>query len=110
MAKVFYPGTWSLYDIETPQPPDSVRWADVLRWLVCVMDPDDKSLSYVASCLSHALQFNGLSDKQHIVCAKISDRVRASYDAGTLLCQNLRFFAEDDNTASIADMQTEGSA
>jgi hypothetical protein len=74
---------------ETPDPPESTLWADLLRWMVCVMDPDDTRLAFVAGCLSHAMRNdNGLSGKQATACQAILDRLCTDWAEGVLVCQN----------------------
>lgn len=72
-----------------PQEPASRQWSDLLRWLVCIMDPDDKRLSFVAGCLSHTLKFGGLSDRQCAACEAILNSVKSDLSEGILLCQNI---------------------
>lgn len=73
---------------QVPNPPDSNIWADILRWLVIAMDPDDKQLHFASSCLAYALQHGGLTSKQDVVCSKIWGRVLSQYNDDLLICQN----------------------
>ena len=79
---------FTLYAHQVPCCPDAPTWFDCLRWLVVVMNPDDRSLLFVASCLSHAIKNNGLTEKQGDACAKVFERVCRDFNAGLLLCQN----------------------
>ena len=73
---------------ETPDPPESTLWADLLRWMVCVMDPDDTRLAFVSSCLSHACKAGGLTERQARACQKMLDDVWQAWADGVLICQN----------------------
>lgn len=79
---------FSLNSEQVPNVPTQASWKSVLRWLVCVMDADDKILPFVASCLAYAIKNDGLSEKQHLVCEKISIRIRDAHNQGVLVCQN----------------------
>lgn len=73
---------------EVPEIPASPLWVDQLRWMLMVMDYDDPALPFIAGCFQHAITYGGaLSDKQHLVCQRHIARVKAEYDAGTLVCQ-----------------------
>lgn len=80
--------TFTLNAQQVPQPPESSFWVDVLRWMVCVMDPADPRLGFIAGCLSHALKAGTLTDRQHEACDRIWAAVAADYQAGILVCQN----------------------
>lgn len=77
-----------LFCDEVPEPPKSNLWVDLLRWMICVMDPDDKRLAFVAGCLSHGLRNDGLSDKQAAACQAILDTICKAWAEGVLVCQN----------------------
>src|SRR5690606_5481161 len=69
-------------------PPDGCAWVDALRWLVAVMDGDDRSLLFVAGCLRYALEHNGcLTSKQADACNRILTRILDRWHEGTLACQ-----------------------
>ena len=71
-----------------PSPPVSTQWADVLRWLVMVMDPQDTRLSFIAGLLSHTLKHGGLTDRQSAAGNKIWHAIQADFRASILVCQN----------------------
>lgn len=73
---------------EVPEPPESPLWVDLLRWVVCVMDPDDRRIGFVAGCLSHACQHDGLSARQASACQAILNSVMKAWADGVLVCQN----------------------
>jgi len=73
---------------QVPSPPTSTLWVDLLRWTVCVMDPKDTRLAFIASCLSYAIKNGGLTDAQAEACENIHERVRDAFMDGTLVCQN----------------------
>ena len=80
---------FSLIDYQVPSPPTHTReWADVLRWMICVMDPADTRLAFVAGCLSYSLKHGGLSAAQADACNKIYARIISDHKAGILVCQN----------------------
>lgn len=79
---------FSLLSHQVPPMPSSTRWADILRWMVIVMDPDDSRLSFIASLLSHSLKYGGLSEKQSAAATKIYDRIVEAFEDGILVCQN----------------------
>jgi hypothetical protein len=60
----------------------------MLRWMVCVMDPSDARLAFIASCLSHSLRHDGLTKPQSEACNKILARIFDAYRDGILVCQN----------------------
>lgn len=81
------PQPFRLEDWQVPEIPKSRLWSCHLRWMVCVMDADDRSLSFVCSCLSHAVK-GRLSDKQTAALEKCRKRVVEAYKAEILECQN----------------------
>lgn len=72
---------------QVPLPPISGRDADRLRWMICVMNPDDKDLSFTASLLSHVLKKGCLSDKQQLYLERIWSRVHQEHAFNALRCQ-----------------------
>lgn len=82
---------FTLQSYQVPDFPESTIWTDQLRWLIMVMDPDDKQLPFIASCLAYSFKNNGLTEKQAVVCNKILQRVCARFESETLLCQNIDF-------------------
>jgi hypothetical protein len=80
---------FALLSYQVPSPPEKSReWSDVLRWMICVMDPADTRLSFIAGCLSHALKNGGLTKAQADACNKIYARVIGDFGRGILVCQN----------------------
>lgn len=63
-------------------------WVDVLRWCICVMDPTDTRLGFVAGCLSRAAKDGHLSDRQADACNAILTSLIRDFADGILLCQN----------------------
>ena len=88
---------FSLTFDQVPDPPDGGKWMDVLRWCICVMDPKDTRLSFIAGCLSYALVNDGLTQKQAAACQSILDRLIDDFGRGILVCQNTE--ARDDYDA-----------
>lgn len=79
---------FTLVSDQVPEPPQSSTWADILRWAVTVMDPRDPRLAFMASCLSYAIEKEGLTERQVDACEKIFARVLDAYRSRTLVCQN----------------------
>jgi hypothetical protein len=75
--------------MSTPLPPipQSMMWADVLHWCVCVMDIDDPDLAFTASLLSQAIKYDGISAKQGQYGQRIFDRLRTLYERQELSAQ-----------------------
>lgn len=72
---------------QVPAPPyGSKSWADWLRWLIVVMNPDDPQLHFAASLLSHSLKTGGLSEKQAAAANRTIQRVHDAFEAVDLLC------------------------
>lgn len=70
-----------------PQPPQSGRWADHLRWCVAVMDEGDPDLGMTASLMGYCLQKRHISERQKVVAHRIMTRVYEQYNAGILRSQ-----------------------
>lgn len=62
-------------------PPDNASWAAQLHWAVRSIPTDDKGLGFLASLLSHALKYGGLSDKQARYANRALERIRTGTDA-----------------------------
>lgn len=75
---------------QVPRPPAFKTEVDRLRWLICVADPDDKDLSFVASLLSQALKKGSLSDKQNLYFEHIWKRIHGRYVLNFLRCQGVK--------------------
>ena len=88
--------TFTLSCDEVPDPPKSALWADLLRWMVCVMDPADKRIGFVARCLSSAVKNDGLTEKQAAACSAILSTVCQAWSDGILVCQNTISASDDD--------------
>lgn len=79
---------FTLTDDQVPSPPVSPLWVDILKWCVCVMDPADERLGFIASCLAYAIKNNGLTERQAAACSAIKKRLIDDWAHGILLCQN----------------------
>lgn len=79
---------FSLFSHQVPSPPKSLAWVDILKLVVCVMDPDDTRLGFAAGCLSQAAKHSGLTEKQAKACQKIYERMLSDYRQQILVCQN----------------------
>lgn len=90
-----------------PDFPDPGRWSGLLRWMIAVMDDDDKALPFIASCLSHCLKNGGLSERQEASCYKVAMRLRDRWHAMTLDCQVED--AEDVQTSDLSGTVPMGS-
>ena len=101
---------WALLDWQVPDPPSSQVWADHLRWLVAVMDHDDSDLAFIASLLSHALKFEGLTEKQAAPANKILARVRRMWREDRLSVQQPSNEDSGEASESLADLPPAGEA
>ena len=97
--------TFTLTCDEVPDPPKSSLWADLLRWMVCVMDPADKRIAFVAGCLSSAIQKDGLTEKQAAACAAILSTVCQAWSDGILVCQNTMPAPDDEQPPATATVR-----
>lgn len=70
-----------------PEAPQNDRWPDYLRWVIAVMDADDRDLGFMASLLSYCLDHQGLTEKQAKYARRIFVRVHATWLADQLECQ-----------------------
>lgn len=66
----------------------SDSWVDVLRWCICIMDPNDTRMAFVAGCLSRAAKGQNLTDRQAEACNAILMSLMRDMAAGILVCQN----------------------
>lgn len=66
----------------------SDSWVDVLRWCICIMDPHDTRMAFVAGCLSRAAKGQNLTDRQAEACNAILMSLMRDMAAGILVCQN----------------------
>lgn len=72
---------------QVPQPPImSDSWADLLRWLVVVMNPDDPQLPFAASLLADTLKKGVLTERQADAADRLMIRILDAYVNGDLLC------------------------
>lgn len=55
----------------------STDWVRDHHWMICQMDPRDDDIGIIASFLSHAHKFGGLSPRQQKWGVNILRRVRA---------------------------------
>jgi hypothetical protein len=101
---------WALIDWQVPDPPSSQVWADHLRWLVAVMDHDDSDLAFIASLLSHALKFEGLTESQAAPANKILARVRRMWREDRLSAQRPSDEDSDEVSGALADLPAAGEA
>lgn len=70
-----------------PEPPEDMSWTANLRWLVSVMNDDDRSLGFIAGCLSYCVVNDGITAKQERGCRKVLDRVLDDFENLQLDCQ-----------------------
>lgn len=89
MANINANMTFTLTRNQTPDFPDGNYWSDQLRWAIAVMDYDDKSFPFVASCFSYCLRNDGVTKIQAKHLEKILSGLRDIFDDGNLICQNV---------------------
>lgn len=92
---------------QVPEFPETCAWVDMLRWAICVVDPEPPgTLRFLAGCLAYALRNDGrITTEQARVARDIIRRLREDHGNGDLLCQ----MTPDDDMA-LASMTPEGSA
>lgn len=77
----------SLAHFDLSPPSSDADAGDVMKWMVSVMDRDDKALSFIASVLSNFLKFGGLSEKQAAALEKRYAIVLDQFEKGSLNIQ-----------------------
>lgn len=75
----------ALFDLSPPS--SSADAGDVMKWMISVMDRDDKALHFVASVLSQFLKNGGLSEKQAAAIEKRYAIVLEHFERGVLHIQ-----------------------
>jgi hypothetical protein len=86
----------AIFDLSPP--PVEADALDMLKWMVAVMDRDDRSLMFVASLLTQCIEWNGLTEKQAAAGSRVYERVLSLFDRGLLAIQGGR--VEDDGAPS----------
>lgn len=89
-----------LYDISSP---DNGEVIDTMKWLITVMDRNDKGLPFVASVFSYALKTGGISEKQVEALERIYARIIERYELGTLAIQG-GTTDEPESSASVTHL------
>ena len=106
--------TFGLTGDRVPDPPDGDKWADILRWLICVMDADDKSFAFVAGVFAHCLKNGGyVTERQSRAANRIWKRVFEEWQSDVLDCQHATSPGAGQAPAGdsiLADMEPEGEA
>lgn len=67
-----------------PMPKDGDDWVNTIKWMIAVMDDDDPYLEFMASVLSQAIKFGGITPKQETACARNLVRIKELYEHGRL--------------------------
>lgn len=75
----------TVFDLSPP--PDDADALDVLKWMISVMDREDRSLMFVASILASRVEWRGLTEKQAASASRVYDRIRDLFDRGLLEIQ-----------------------
>lgn len=84
-----------MIDLQKPSDTDSIE--TVLKWMIGVMDRDDKSLAFIASVFSYAMKNGAVSEKQADAAGRVYDKVVAQFDAGHLAVQGWVSDEADEN-------------
>jgi len=100
MSKVRVP----LFDLSPPKEDCDVL--DSLKWMISVMDRDDKSLMFVASLLSGFIKWGGLTDKQAAGAAKVYERVLGQFERGVLAIQGGGPTTKDDGRTNVTHLSS----
>ncbi|MBL4802295.1 MAG: hypothetical protein JKY45_10410 [Emcibacter sp.] len=93
---------FSLYAHQVPEYPNGNDWGDALRWLISVMDYDDKSLPFIAGLLAYYYTKEGLTARQAKPANKVLAKVLDMHSAGVLYCQA----NEEDYPSAQTDLST----
>jgi len=80
--------SFQLKSFQVPEYPEGETYADLLRWLICVMDHDDPQFGFVCGCLSYCCKFGGLTSDQAEAIGRVRDRVCSRWEKEQLLCQS----------------------
>lgn len=67
-----------------PMPREGDDWINTIKWMIAVMDDDDPYLEFMASVLSQAIKFDGITPKQEAACARNLTRIKELYEHGRL--------------------------
>lgn len=84
-----------MFDLSPPKP--EAAPLEVMKWMIAVMDIDDKSLMFTASVLAQAIKWNGLTPKQAEGISRVYGRVMDQFDRGILAIQG-GGLAEEEGT------------
>ena len=104
---------FQLFEHQVPDLPETRKWTDLLRWMICVMDNDDRALPFIAGVYSYALNNDGkLTEKQSLVANRALGRIVNQWRADTLVCQNMQYpdTPETIGDPDISKMKTKGTA
>ena len=91
-----------------PDRPENSTWTGLLRWMLAVMDDDDKALPFIASCLSYCTKNGGLTERQAASCSKALTRITDRWSAMTLDCQ-AEEIDPDESTEGLIHVAPKGS-
>lgn len=75
----------ALFDLSPP--PAGADAGEAMKWMISVMNRDDKALSFVASVLSQFLARGGMTEKQAAAIEKRYDIVLDQFERGVLHIQ-----------------------
>lgn len=78
----------NMFDFSPPADEEGIRAA--MKWMVAVMDDDDKSLHFVAGVLSNCCKYGGVTERQAAAVEKTYDRILTAFHSGALAIQGGR--------------------
>ena len=77
-----------LFGCELPNIAENQFFVDLLHRSICIMDPDDRRIGFIAGCLSYDCQRDGLTSSQASACQAILKTLCKAWAESTLVCQN----------------------
>lgn len=73
-----------LFERNMPQEGDD--WVSTIKWMIGVMDNDDKYLEFMVGILAQAIKFDGITPKQEAACKVNLERIKGLFEHGRLKC------------------------
>ncbi|MEC5289423.1 MULTISPECIES: hypothetical protein [unclassified Aurantimonas] len=96
----------NMFDLSPPADEDGAIVA--MKWMIAVMDRDDKSLHFVASVLSSCCKYGGLTERQADAVEKTYERILKAFEAGALEIQGGHISV--DGPTNVTHLRPRGAA
>lgn len=97
----------NMFDFSPPA--DDADALDIMKWLVAVIDRDDKSLHFVANVLSQFAKYGGITEKQAAAVEKTYVRVLKAFENGALAIQG-GSIDRDEGPSNVTHLRSRGAA